>query len=192
MCRWFCLLPCEIMDKLSIDGGKFRVNHIYLNINSIEHIITNNIWIRDMSEKTKDSQRLTKHFDASWCVLGIMPELWHCFVYLSLARIKMCFPDDANAIVYCGPILGEPQAQFAARFKAWWWFEDTWWSGVWGVWSLESDPGLGDWNNSAPEDGGCEVWKGGAGKDLGETNGLQSKLSLASWDTLEVNEWIKH
>ena len=38
----FALLPCEIMDKLSIDGGKFRVNHIYLNINSIEYIIQEN------------------------------------------------------------------------------------------------------------------------------------------------------
>ena len=38
----FALLSCEIMDKLSINSGKFRVNHIYLNINSIEYIIQKN------------------------------------------------------------------------------------------------------------------------------------------------------
>jgi len=44
----------------------------------------------------KDSQRLSKRCDASWCVLGVMPELWHCCVYLSLVRIKMRFPDVPN------------------------------------------------------------------------------------------------
>ena len=56
---------------------------------------------------------------------------------------------------------------------------------------MESDPGLGDRNDSAPGDGGCEVWKGGAGEGAGENpgdmNGLQLGLSSALRDTLEVN-----
>ena len=104
-------------------------------------------------------------------------------------RVRRC--------VLCGPILGELWARFAARFKVWRQFEDIWRSGVWGVLSLESDPGLGDRNDSAPGDGGCEVWKGGAGEGAGENpgdmNGLRLGLSSALQDTLEVNvEWIKH
>ena len=48
------------------------------------------------SGHVREDQRLTKTPKASWRVLGIMSELWHCFVYLSLARIKMRFPDASH------------------------------------------------------------------------------------------------
>jgi hypothetical protein len=39
----------------------------------------------------------------------------------------------------------------------------------------------------APGEGGCEVWKGGAGEDPGKMNGLRSRLSSALQDALQVN-----
>ena len=49
--------------------------------------------MRDTWERPKDYQRLPNHHNMSSAVLGLMWELWHCCVYLSLARIKMHFPD---------------------------------------------------------------------------------------------------
>ena len=92
--------------------------------------------------------------------------------------------------VLCGPILGEPRIWFVARPKVRWRFAVVWRSGVWGIPSLESVPGLGDRKDSAPGDGGCEVMKGGAGEDAGERNGLRS-LSSGLRETLKSNKvWI--
>ena len=45
----------------------------------------------------RDSKRLPKPLKASWYVLGLMWELWHCCVYLSFTRIKIHFPDGSSA-----------------------------------------------------------------------------------------------
>ena len=66
--------------------GYIQKNNRYYGI----YGILNSGHIRD----TKDYQILPKHHNVSWAVLGLMQELWHCCVYLILARIKMHFPDD--------------------------------------------------------------------------------------------------
>jgi len=93
---------------------------------------------------SKDSQRLSKRCDTSWCILGVMPELWHCCVYLSLVRIKMRFPDAHTYSPFTRPIQPTFHANGMMRRRVGSYQDDKRW-------------GSGDNNNQW----GCTIWWGG-------------------------------